>query len=171
MIDVTITNNNLPTLEKLDQIMREELDAAMRRICQETRDIAVLHIQSQDLSWKALSDYWTKYKAKHNYSSNIYIMTATYMNSITWQYDKKTMTGQVGVFKATAGHLAHGEELWKIAEALEYGTIDVGGFIPPRPLWAPTWEQKKRSAQTLVGLAIKRAAKRLEAMMPGGSNA
>ena len=157
-LEMIITNNNLPLLVQLEELMRQNIHAAMRRIGLQVERCAVLHIQNQDLDWKALSDIWMDYKTKHGYSTDTYIMTSSYQQSITWQYTEAEFKLDVGVMKSAMWiNPATGEiqPMWQIAEALEYGYPDHN--LPARPLWAPVLEENRRSAQTILGVAIKKS--------------
>ena len=156
-LEMVITNNNLPLLANLDQQLRDALHKCMKRISVTVEARARGHIQSQDLTWEPLSAAWTKYKQKQGYSSATYIMTSSYMQSITWQYHEAEFKAEIGIMRSAihvdpeTGKIVN---LWQIADALEYGYDPK--HIPARPLWRPTYEESKRSAQTMIGLTIKK---------------
>lgn len=162
-LEMTITNNNLPLLGQLEDLVKDHLHAAMKRIGAQVERCAVMHIQNQDLNWEALSPGWLEYKKKHEYSNQIYIMTSSYQQNITWQYTEAEFKVEVGVMRS-AMHVdpetGKIQPLWKIAEALEYGYEP--NKLPARPLWRPVLEENRRSAQTIVGIAVKKAFEKIE---------
>lgn len=159
-----ITNNNLPLLAELEEEVKNHLHQVMKRIGSQIERCAINHIQSQDMGWTALSSSWQAYKALNKYSPLTYVMTSSYLQSITWQYTEAEFKVEVGIMRS-AMHIDPStgeiEPLWKIGEALEFGYEPTK--LPARPLWRPVLEENRRSAQTLVGVYIKKAFEKIEA--------
>lgn len=171
-VEMIITNNNLPLLAQLDPLMKASLKKAMGEIGAETEAIVVKAIQSQmppgQTPWPELSEWWKEWKKAKGYSDQIYIMTSSYMQAITWKLEmtENDMQTVVGVMR-DAGQALNGTDLWYVAEILEYGWEQFNVKIPPRPLWRPTLELKKRAWQTKIGTAIYWATQKIKAQATG----
>jgi len=169
-LEMVITNNNLPLLSQLEELIRLNLHKTMRQIGLQVERCARMHIQNQDLNWVALSDSWLAEKKKHGYSEQIYIMTSSYLQNITWQYTEAEFKLEVGLMRSAmwidpnTGHIT---PAYQIAFALEYGYDPK--HIPARPLWHPVLEESRRSAQTKIGISIKKAFLEIEARATKGT--
>ncbi len=100
--------------------------------------IAVNHIRNNDLGWAPLDPKYKASKIKRGYSESIYVMTSTYIQSITsWVEGNKSYAG----VKKDVTHPKEGgggsEKVYKIAAILEYGSEK----MPKRPLWQPTYKE------------------------------
>lgn len=188
-VELVITNNNLPLLSQLDPLLRAHLKLAVNQIAEDASSSAVKAIQNQiapdGKAWQALQAWWVAWKEAKGYSDQIYIMTSSYMQAITWKSEETSdnIVAVVGVMRGVypsggpaqsmsskAFQWASGKtpiEIWSIAEILEYGWEQFNVRIPPRPLWRPLVEVKRRSAQTKIGIAIHQAIKKIEAQAQG----
>lgn len=162
-VSYIIENNNLPDLEKLVPLMEMRLRNALREIGLILEQGAVNAIKIQmapdGTPWPALSDWYVTYKATKGYSDDIYVMTSTYLQNITSRVSEEELEVVAGVMR-DAGMTPDGRaEIWSIAELLEYGSDLFSTAIPPRPLWRPLLEVKRRAIQTRIGTAIYWSAK------------
>lgn len=161
-LEMIVTNNNLPLLAQMEELIRKNLHRTMRKIGVQLEAKARLHIQHQDLNWKALSDEWLAYKKKNGFSNQIYIMTSSYIQNITWQYTETDFKLDVGLMRSAMwinpenGHI---EPLADIAFALEFGYDPKN--IPKRPLWGPTLEESRRSISTQIGISVAKSVKQI----------
>lgn len=162
-LEMKVFRNDMHKLQHLDKFIKDQLIEILPRIGAKLEATIVGHIQSQDLGWTELSKSWSDWKAKKGYSKNTWIMTSSLMNSITFTVNKDELSVFVGVHRTAGAHPVAKAQLYEIAFALEFGTLDVGGRIPPRPLFVPSLEQSKRSVETSVGIAIRKAIKTFEA--------
>lgn len=168
MVTMHVTNNNLPLLSQLEPLMRARLELALRQIGGILERGAKLAIQNQiapdGSTWESLQEWYVEWKRQKGYSEQIYILSSSYSQAITWQVESEAdgqLTAIVGVLK-DSGTSAHGEiETWRIAEILEYGWEQFNVRIPPRPLWRPLLDVNRRSIETRVGLAIAWSAKKI----------
>ena len=160
-VEFHVTNNNMRKLGQLDMILESAIETALHRIGQKLKAAAQAHIQAHDLSWAPLSPQHSAFKALGGYSPHIYIMTSTLMQNITYLVGKegKEHIVIVGVMRSAPPSPVNGTETWKIAEVLEYGSWD--GKIPARPLWTPTLEENRRSIQTIIGIQVAQATRKL----------
>ena len=114
----------------------------LKQIGLKGEQIAVEHLQKQDLGWKELSARYKmqKMKATANYSEKILIRTSTLFQSITtFTANKKAY---VGVKKGVKYQNSKGEvEVANIMAIHEFGSDKKG--IPARPLFKPTREELK----------------------------
>ncbi len=168
-----ITNNNLPLLQQLDPLIKASLRKTMNQFGAELEAVAVSAIQQQvrpdGVSWEALQKWWVAWKKKRGYSEQIYVMTSSYMQAITWKMEETYDDFQLIVGVMRDAGMAEGEKqpIWYVAEILEYGWEEFNVPIPPRPLWRPTLEVKKHSMQTRVGTSIYWAIQRIKAQAKG----
>lgn len=175
-VEYIITNNNLPLLSQLEPLMRARLLLSLEQIGLILERGAVLAIQNQiapdGTTWEALQDWYVEWKRRKGFSDNIYIMSSSYQQAITHKTEGESeeMAVIVGVMK-DSGSEVNGEDIWKVAEVLEYGWEQFNVRIPPRPLWTPLLAVNKRSIQTRIGTAIYWSAREIEKQakgMPGG---
>jgi len=170
VVEYQVQNNNLPLLEQLEPLMRARLLLVLKQIGLMLEAGAKLSIQNQvaadGTAWVPLQEWYEEWKSRNGFSTDIYIMTASYMNAITHQVDEKEMAVNVGVMK-DAGMERTGLPIWRVAEILEYGWDEFNVKIPPRPLWRPLRERNMRSIQTRVGIAIAKSAKLIEEQAKG----
>ena len=127
-------------------------------------------MQAQDLKWEPLSEEYKKWKERHDYSTNTWIMTSSLQQAITSTVNKSKLMVFVGVHRTAGNHELSNQPLYEIAFALEFGTRDLGGHIPERPLFQPSLEENKRSVETTVGIAVKKALKRFNERMSSTPN-
>lgn len=159
-LQFVVTNNNLPLLKQLEPLMRERLLLALEQIGLILEKGAVLAIQNQiapdGTTWAELAEWYVEWKKRKGFSDQIYIMSSSYLQAITHKVEdtKEEMTTVVGVMRTAGVNAENGEEIWKIAEILEYGWEQFSVHINPRPLWRPLLEVNKRSIQTRIGAAI-----------------
>lgn len=172
-VQMIVENNNLPLIERLEPLMRQALLKTLSEMGAIIEQQAVHAIQNQTppdgTAWAALKDWYVKWKAEHNFSTDIYIMTSSYIQAITWTVDDSPKDFQlvVGVMRNSGpGKWGH-TDIWRIAEILEYGWEEFDVNIPPRPLWRPLLEVNRRRIQTRVGTAIYWATKKIERMAKG----
>lgn len=173
MVEMVITNNNLPLLSQLEPLMRARLELALKQIALILEQGAKLAIQNQvapdGSTWEALSAWYVEWKRQKGYSEQIYLMSSSYFQAITnaVSAEGEDLAAIVGV-RRDSGTSANGEEdIWRIAEILEYGWEEFNVHIPPRPLWRPLLEVNRRSIQTRVGIAIAQSAKIIAAQAKG----
>jgi hypothetical protein len=164
-IELNIDKNNLGSLVMLDEVIAKSIHVAMERVGQKLKAASQGHIQNQDLGWDALNESYLKWKIKEGYSNNIYIMTSSYIQAITYQYSPTYYTLFVGVLR-TSTHPLTGDSIANIAEILEYGSVSGDRVIPPRPLWTPTLEENKRSIETTIGVWVKKGLDAFAALHP-----
>lgn len=172
-LEMVVTNNNLPLLEQLEPLMKERLLLSLEQIGQILQKGAVLAIQNQvapdGTTWTQLAEWYVEWKRRKGFSDQVYIMSSSYLQSITHKVEdtKEEMTVVAGVMKDTASYIGSQEEIWKIAEILEYGWEQFSVHIPPRPLWRPLLEVNRRSIQTRIGAAIYWSAQKIASQAKG----
>lgn len=162
-LEMRITRNDLHKLSSLPIMLKEELEKALPRIGATIERTIKKHIQNQDLAWEHLTVDYIKWKDREGYSTDTWIMTSSMMNAVTWVVNKDNLSVFIGVNRTAGNHIETGKPLYEIAFALEFGTMDFKSKIPPRPLFQPSLEENKRSVETSVGIAIRRAFKTFEA--------
>lgn len=174
--EIIVTNNNLPLMSKLEPLMREALAKTLKEVGAMMERDAVMAIQNQiapdGSTWEALKEWYVKWKADHKYSTDIYNMTGTYVNAITWKFvdTPEDMQLIVGILRTSGPGKWANTDTWRVAEILEYGWEQFNVKIPPRPLWRPLLEVHRRRIQTRVGTAIYWSTKKIEAMAQGKVN-
>jgi hypothetical protein len=172
-IDLTVTNNNLPLLSQLDPLMRMSLKRVMSEFGAELEATAVKAIQGQmppnQAPWPELSEWWKEWKKSKGFSEQIYIMSSSYVQAITWKVKETADDIQTiaGVMRDAGDTVDGGQPIWYVAEILEYGWEEFNVRIPPRPLWRPTLELHRHSFQTRIGTAIYWATQKIAAQAKG----
>lgn len=171
--EMIVTNNNLPLIERLEPLMRAALSKTLSEMGAIMEREAVLAIQGQvppgGGAWEPLKEWYVQWKQDHGFSTDIYIMSSSLVQAITWKFEdtEKDMQLIVGVARNSGpGKWGH-TDIWRIAEILEYGWEEFDVKIPPRPLWRPLLELNRRRIQTRVGTAIYWATKKIEALAKG----
>lgn len=119
--------------------LKNEMMAArklsLKRWSSKARSIAITHITKQDLNWEALNVNYKEQKAKKGLSTQIYVATSSYKQSINaWD---NGVTAFAGVKKSV--RRADGTTFEEIARVLEYG--NKSKTLPARPLWRPTFKE------------------------------
>lgn len=171
--EMIVTNNNLPLMQRLEPLMREALKKTLSEMGGIMEREAVLAIQNQTPpdggAWQPLQAWYVEWKKKHGFSSQIYTMSSSLVNSITWKFEdtEKDMQLIVGVLRTSGPGQWGDTDIWRVAEILEYGWEQFNVKIPPRPLWRPLLEINRRRIQTRVGVAIYWSVKKLERLAKG----
>lgn len=175
IVEMTVTNNNLPLLSMLEPLMKARLLLALEQIGVLLERGAVLAIQNQVApdgeSWAALSEWYVSWKKRKGYSEQIYLMSSSYLQAITSKVLEEEMTVIAGVMR-DAGYGAKGVdaqiiEIYRVAEILEYGWEQFNVRIHPRPLWRPLLQVNEHGIQTRVGIAISSSARIIAALAKG----
>ena len=161
-LEMKIFRNDLHKLASLPIMLKKELEAILPRIGRTVETTILQHVQAQDLNWEKLNEDYKAWKARKGYSTATWIMTSSLTQSITYTCNPKDLSVFVGVHR-TAGQHEHGGYLFEIAFVLEFGNLETGGKTPARPLFQPSLEQSKRSVETTVGIAVRKALKDFEA--------
>jgi hypothetical protein len=171
--EMIITNNNLPLIERLEPLMREALKKSLGEIGEILQGEAVKAIQTQtppgDAVWPSLQEWYVKWKTRKGYSDQIYIMSSTYIQNITWKLAETPVDFQlvVGLMRSLGPGAEGNLPTWQVGQILEWGWEQFNTRIPPRPLWQPLLQTRKRSIQTRIGTAIYWSAKKIAAMAKG----
>jgi hypothetical protein len=120
-------------VENLSPDLNDVARKTLVKVGMKAEQIAVKHIQNQDLNWTANIRY-TRWKARSGYSNKILVKTSTYLQSITSWPSQTGKTVYAGVRKTVR---VEGVLLADIAKALEYGTRTMAA----KPLWRPTYQE------------------------------
>jgi hypothetical protein len=118
----------------------------------------VMHLKSQDLGWKPLTDRYRRRKRRFKrggrLSEKTLIATATYFKSITAE-KFSPFEGAVGVLRQA--RYQRGEKIANIAMVHEFGTKN--RRIPARPLWKPSLEEITDKVLNNYDKAVNRVVK------------
>lgn len=169
---MTVTKDNMSKLEMLESAIKQELrDYALPRIGKLIEARIVRHVQAQDLNWAELNEKYKKWKERKGYSTATWIMTSTLVANITSVVNKESYEVFVGVLRSAGNHIYQGgsknpQPMFEIASILEGvhpdGQSRTGSRITARPLFRPSLEESKRSVETVVGVAIRKAKEKVE---------
>ncbi len=95
------------------------------------------HISAQDLGWQDLKPKTIARKIVRGYSENILVQSSDYFQAITsWV---NSVEGQAFAGVKTSAVNSEGEDIWTIAQVLEFG--NKSATIVERPLWRPTFDE------------------------------
>ena len=116
--------------------IKKSLEKSLKQVGLKGEQIAIKHLQAQDLGWKPLSAAYKKRKEKQGHSNKILIRTGTLMQNIKSEVVSKHEVF-VGVNRQAKD--AEGNSIADIATIMEYGSVAMN--IPARPLWKPTHDE------------------------------
>jgi hypothetical protein len=175
-LTMKVTRDDMWKLSHLAEVIKQELIAALPKIGKNLEAKLKMHVQNQDLSWVPLNPAYQEWKIKMGYSEDKWLMTSSLFASITSTVKSDTLEVFVGVHRSAGNHVTlvpnvlHGSRakdsgpMFEIASILEGLTPDGAprgnSHIPPRPLFQPTLAESKRSIETSVGIAVKKAIKK-----------
>lgn len=116
--------------------IKKVIRRGMKGVGLKAEQIAVKHLQAQDLEWAALDEKYLERKIARGGSEKTLIDTSTMFSAIT-----SIVVGHYGVFAGVQRNVSYkdGEDVAYIAEVMEYGSE--ARNIPARPLWQPTYEE------------------------------
>jgi hypothetical protein len=123
-------------LSSMSDKIDKGVQKGMKQIGLKGEQLAIKHLQSQDLGWQPLSKAYKRAKEIGGFSDKILIRTSTLFQNIRSEVIDKKMVF-VGV-KREAKY-ADGSSVADIATIMEYGSKAQN--IPARPLWQPTQKE------------------------------